>query len=467
MACASAARAPSRAPTGTSGGAAIGRAPAQRYRALRTTHIYASSAAGQAGGHRPAHSQAARSARGAGASDNAGGGGGGLLRRLLVSGIGAAALLAVATVPQPASAAVDTSSSVFGFGGSAAATVRPAFLEDKEPLPPPGLNPQEQATIALFRENTPAVVNIANIAAVRNYYSLDVMKIPQGQGSGFIWDSNGHLVTNYHVIRNAVEVQVALIDQSVFKAKVVGVDPTKDIAVLQLEAPESVIRNLKPVTLGSSSNLAVGQQVFAIGNPFGLDHTLTSGIISGLNRELGSSLRGVIQTDAAINPGNSGGVLLDSRGRLIGINTAIADPSGRGANAGVGFAIPIDSARGLVEQILKYGRVVRPVIGITIAPPQALRNMGIEGVLVLDVPPGGPASKAGMLGISRDATGRLVLGDVIVGVNGRPVHREGDLFDVLDSCKVGDRVRVEVLRRGKERRTLEVVLTERAPERLE
>eukprot|EP00887_Chlorella_sp_A99_P005565 scaffold1.g5565.t1 len=316
------------------------------------------------------------------------------------------------------------------------------------PLPAASeLSPDELATVQLFKENTPAV----------------------GQGSGFVWDTKGHIVTNAHVIRGAAEVQVALIDQQVFPAKIIGGDVSKDIAVLQLEAPKEVLAQLKPITLGASSNLAVGQRVYAIGNPFGLDHTLTSGIISGLNRELssggaGPSLRNVIQTDAAINPGNSGGVLLDSKGRLIGINTAIADPSGRGGFSGVGFAIPIDTVKGLVEQILTYGRVVRPVLGINLAPPQALRQLGLQGVLVLDVPPGTPATKAGIEGLRRDGYGRLTVGDVIIGMNGKQVRNEADLFNILDDCKVGDAVKLDLLRHGRERKTVSVVLAERQPE---
>lgn len=274
------------------------------------------------------------------------------------------------------------------------------------------------------------------------------------------FDRAGHIVTNAHVVRGAYEVRVSLIDQSVYKAKLVGKDDTKDIAVLQVIAPEDVVKQLRPIDLGSSSSLFVGQKVFAIGNPFGLDHTLTSGIISGLNRELadpsGVGLRNVIQTDAAINPGNSGGPLLNSKGKLIGINTAIASPSG--AFNGVGFAIPVDSVKGLVEQILTYGRVVRPVLGITIAPPQALRQLNLEGVLVLDVPDGSPAFKAGMTGIRRDGFGRIVIGDVIVGLNGQKIRSEGELFDALDRCKVGQKVTVDILRRGTERMTLTVTL---------
>lgn len=402
---------------------------------------------------------------------------------LLLSGATTAALLAASIYPKPAEAFNGPFGGLFGGNGAqmaappapAAAVMDavPATMENKTPMPNlADLTTDEVLAIDLFRNNTPCVVNIANIANARHYYSTDVMKIPQGQGSGFVWDSNGHIVTNYHVIRGASEVQVSLIDQSTYPAKMIGGDPSKDVAVLQLQAPPEVLAELKPVIVGQSSGLAVGQKVFAIGNPFGLDHTMTSGIVSGLNRELntgygGGVLRNVIQSDAVTNPGNSGGPLLDSRGRLIGINTAIADPTGKGSSSGIGFAIPIDTVRGLVEQILKYGRVVRPVLGITIAPPQALRQMGLEGVLVLDVPPGTPADKAGLQGIVRDGFGRLVIGDVIVAMKGKPVKKEVDLFDILDGCKVGEAVQVEVLRGGKKRMTLTVQLAERQPEMTE
>lgn len=216
------------------------------------------------------------------------------------------------------------------------------------------LSADELASVWLFRGATPSVVNIANLVSIRGqgYNSMDAMRVPQGTGSGFVWNKEGVLVTNYHVVRGAEEIKVALIDSSVWSAKFIAGDPDKDVAVLQLLAPAEVLRALKPVTLGSSAGLQVGQKTYALGNPFGLDHSMSTGIISGLGRELaspnaksynsrGTTLRGIIQTDAAINPGNSGGVLLDSKGRLIGINTAIADPTGKGASSGVGFAIPI------------------------------------------------------------------------------------------------------------------------------
>ena len=383
------------------------------------------------------------------------------IRNVILTSLGAAALAATLTFSPPVISRAEAMS------GPPIAAI-PATMQSKQPLPSGGyLSPEELATVRVFQENTPAVVNISNIIAARTRYSMDVMKIPQGQGSGFIWDTNGHIVTNYHVIRGASEVQVTLIDQTVWKAKIIGGDASKDVAVLALLAPPEVLKNLKPVTLGESSGLFVGQRVLAIGNPFALDHSLSAGIVSGLNRELqtnGPGLRGVIQTDAAINPGNSGGPLLDSRGHLIGINTAIADPSGKGSSSGVGFAVPIDTVKGLVDQILTYGRVVRPVLGVTIAPPQALRQLGLEGVLILDAPKGSPAAKAGLQGISKDNFGRIVIGDVIVGFNNTPIKSEGDLFDQLDKCQVGDKVKLDVLRQGQKKVSLTVTLGERVLE---
>lgn len=314
------------------------------------------------------------------------------------------------------------------------------------------LGPEEVATINVFQRNTPSVVNITNIKAVNSYYSLDVQKLPAGTGSGFIWDQEGHVVTNFHVIKGAAEVKVTLLDQTSYTARVVGADPDKDVAVLQLvDMPAEKVAELKPVELGRSSSLLVGQKVLAIGNPFGLDHTLTQGIISGVGRELnngsGYIIKNVVQTDAAINPGNSGGILLDSKGRVIGINTAIADPTGKGSSSGVGFAIPIDAVQGLVDQILQYGQVIRPVLGITVAPPQVLKQLGQKGVLVLEVPKGTPAEKAGLKSTIRDRKGgSLILGDIVVGIDGNPVENYSDLLNVLDGKRPGDVIEVELLR---------------------
>ncbi|XP_010243027.1 PREDICTED: protease Do-like 1, chloroplastic [Nelumbo nucifera] len=311
---------------------------------------------------------------------------------------------------------------------------------------PRKLQTDELATVRLFQENTPSVVYITNLAARQDAFTLDVLEVPQGSGSGFVWDKDGHIVTNYHVIRGASDLRVTLADQSTYEAKVVGFDQDKDVAVLRIDAPEE---KLRPIPVGVSADLLVGQKVYAIGNPFGLDHTLTTGVISGLRREISSAATGrpiqdVIQTDAAINPGNSGGPLLDSSGSLIGINTAIYSPSG--ASSGVGFSIPVDTVSGIVDQLVKYGKVTRPILGIKFAPDQSVEQLGVSGVLVLDAPPNGPAGKAGLQPTKRDTYGRLILGDIITSVNGKKVTNGTDLYRILDQCKVGDQVIVEVLR---------------------
>lgn len=322
---------------------------------------------------------------------------------------------------------------------------------------PRKLQSDELATVKLFQENTPSVVYITNLATKQDAFTLDVFEVPQGSGSGFVWDKDGHIVTNYHVIRGASDLRVTLADQATYEAKVVGYDRDKDVAVLRIDAPND---KLRPIPVGVSADLLVGQKVFAIGNPFGLDHTLTTGVISGLRREISSAATGrpiqdVIQTDAAINPGNSGGPLLDSSGSLIGINTAIYSPSG--ASSGVGFSIPVDTVSGIVDQLVKYGKVTRPILGIKFAPDQSVEQLGVSGVLVLDAPPDGPAGKAGLKSTKRDAYGRLVLGDIITSVNGQKVTNGSDLYRILDTCKVGDEVMVEVLR-GDHKEKLPVIL---------
>ncbi|KAI8533703.1 hypothetical protein RHMOL_Rhmol10G0029700 [Rhododendron molle] len=311
---------------------------------------------------------------------------------------------------------------------------------------PRKLQSDELATVRLFQDNTPSVVYITNLAARQDVFTLDVLEVPQGSGSGFVWDKEGHIVTNYHVIRGASDVKVTLADQTTYDAKIVGYDQDKDVAVLHVDAPRN---KLRPIPVGVSADLLVGQKVYAIGNPFGLDHTLTTGVISGLRREISSAATGrpiqdVIQTDAAINPGNSGGPLLDSSGNLIGINTAIYSPSG--ASSGVGFSIPVDTVGGIVDQLVKFGKVTRPILGIKFAPDQSVEQLGVSGVLVLDAPPNGPAGKAGLLPTKRDAYGRLILGDIITSVNGKKVTNGSDLYRILDQCKVGEKVIVEVLR---------------------
>ncbi|KAG7670737.1 hypothetical protein KSW81_004171 [Nannochloris sp. 'desiccata'] len=332
----------------------------------------------------------------------------------------------------------------------------PASLEF---LPPPvfastRLTSDETSTIQLFNRNTPSVVFITNLATRRDAFTLNNLEVPQGAGSGFVWDTNGHILTNYHVIRGASEVRITLSGGSDYAATVVGVDEDRDVAVLKIDTKGNAkdAQLLKPLQLGTSSDLQVGQRVFAIGNPFGLDHTLTTGVISGVQREISSGntgrpIEGIIQTDAAINPGNSGGPLLDSSGSVIGINTAIFSPSG--ANAGVGFAIPVDLVKNSAEQIVQFGRVVRPIMGISFAPDAAVEQLGVTGVLVLDAREGGPASKAGVHGTTRDEYGRLVLGDIILSVDGKKVKTASDLYRALDKSNIGDSLDVELLRGDK------------------
>mmetsp|Transcript_29200 Transcript_29200/g.52203 ORF Transcript_29200/g.52203 Transcript_29200/m.52203 type:complete len:445 (-) Transcript_29200:210-1544(-) len=313
------------------------------------------------------------------------------------------------------------------------------------------LTQEEQLTVNLFNRNTPSVVNVTNLSASRqDAFTLDVTEVPIGTGSGFVWDKEGRIVTNYHVIDGAQDLMVTLQGGAEYRVKVVGVDPDKDIAVLEvILGKEDEKPDLQPVDIGNSSDLVVGQKVFAIGNPFGLDHTLTTGVISGLGREINSGISGrpiqdIIQTDAAINPGNSGGPLLDSAGNLIGINTAIF--SATGTSSGIGFAIPVDAVQSSAQQIIQYGKVTRPVIGISFAPDQASAQLGVQGILVLDAREGGPAWKAGIKGTTRDDYGRLVIGDIIVKVNGKRVIRGSDLYKVLDKQRVGDALDLEVLR---------------------
>jgi S1-C subfamily serine protease len=285
--------------------------------------------------------------------------------------------------------------------------------------------------------------------------NLDILQIPQGTGSGFIWDEKGHIVTNFHVMQEADAARVTLADQSSWKARLVGAYPDKDLAVLVIDAPNN---RLQPMPLGTSHDLQVGQKVFAIGNPFGLDRTLTTGVISALGREIESvtrrRIREVIQTDAAINPGNSGGPLLDSAGRLIGVNTAIFSPSG--AYAGIGFAIPSDEVARVVPQIIKHGEVIRPGLGIQVAPDQLTRQLNLKGVLVIGVRAGGPAANAGLRPTQRIETGHIRLGDLIVAVNREPVNSADDLLDILEKHRVGSAVEVVFLREGKE---LKVTIT--------
>lgn len=306
----------------------------------------------------------------------------------------------------------------------------------------------EKSTIKIFRSASPSVVYITSIELRRGLFSLNVQEIPKGTGSGFIWDKEGRIVTNYHVIRDSSQVHVTLADNTTWKASLVGAAPDKDIAVLQISAPES---QLTSIALGDSSDLIVGQKVFAIGNPFGLDHTLTSGIVSALDREIksanGMTIQGVIQTDAAINPGNSGGPLLDSAGRMIGMNTAIYSPSG--TYAGIGFAVPVDEINRVVAQLIKHGRLIRPGLGVTVANERLASRLGIKGVLIVKVEEESPADKAGLRGVRRFRD-ELVLGDVIVSIKGVPVTNYNELRQELDKHKPGDEVALKIIREGRE-----------------
>jgi S1-C subfamily serine protease len=306
----------------------------------------------------------------------------------------------------------------------------------------------EQATIELFRQASRSVVFITTTVVRQNGYSFnpDPTEIPRGSGSGFLWDEQGHVVTNFHVIQGANAAKVTLADQSSWDAVLVGAEPNKDVAVLKINADAD---RLPPLPIGTSNDLLVGQKVFAIGSPFGLDQTLTTGVISGLGREIESvtqhPIKGVIQTDAAINPGNSGGPLLDSAGRLIGVNTAIYSPSG--AYAGIGFAVPVDIVNRVVPQLLRHGKVVRPGLGVSIAGEQLATRLGIDGVLVIQVQPDSAADKAGVQPTQVEG-GEVTLGDIIVGIDDTKIKSASDLYGVLDEHKVGDRIALKVLRHG-------------------
>ncbi len=320
------------------------------------------------------------------------------------------------------------------------------------------LTQQEQRDINVFRERSPSVAYISNIALRRAYFSLDVFEIPQGTGTGFVWDDQGHIVTNFHVIQDGDRFKVTLGDEE-FDARRVGVAPRKDLAVLRIDAPG---RDLRPIPLGLSASLVVGQRVLAIGNPFGLDQSLTVGVVSALGRELNSPagfpIRDVIQTDAAINPGNSGGPLLDSAGRLIGVNTAIYSPSG--TSAGIGFAVPVDTITKLVPQLIEHGRPVQPGIGVELVEDRLAARVGVQGVIVRQVSRGGPADRAGIVGLQQSRRG-VTLGDVIVAVNDQPVSSLQDLVLAFEDIGVGGEARL-MLERSRQQRvaTLRLVAVE-------
>ena len=315
----------------------------------------------------------------------------------------------------------------------------------------------ELANIDLFRRLAPSVVHITTLATERDFFNRAVQQVPRGTGTGFVWDAAGHIVTNFHVIQEGSGARVTLLDQSTWPAKLVGAFPDRDLAVLKIDAPAS---KLPPMPIGSSRDLQVGQRVLAIGNPFGLDQTLTTGIVSALNREIESfnnrTIRGVVQTDAAINPGNSGGPLLDSAGRLIGVNTQIASPSG--ASAGIGFAIPVDEVNRVVPRLIRDGRITRPALGIGAGSGQMQRALRLpDGVALVQVNPNGPGAKAGLQPFSRARDGSVVAGDVITAVNGEPVTSLDDMLTALEKRQPGDTVQLSVWRAGKVRQAAAVL----------
>ncbi len=337
-----------------------------------------------------------------------------------------------------------------------------------------GLNPQaqprvvtprgslselEDSNIAIYEKVSPSLVQVTNLSEQRgNWFSLDVQEVPKGVGSGFVWDKQGHIVTNYHVVEGADAAQVTLADHATYNARQIWAYPDQDIVVLWISAPQD---KLQPILIGTSHDLKVGQITYALGDPFGLDQTMTVGIVSALGRTIesgnGRTISGVIQTSAAINPGNSGGPLLDSAGRLIGMNTAILSPSG--AFAGIGFAIPVDDINRVVPQLIQHGKVVRPRLGVQLAADEFARQLGVEqGALIVKVTPGSAAAAAGLRGTERNQAGKIQLGDVIVAIDGKPVNNGEDLHKALRDYKVGDTVTLTIVR-DERRQDVKVTLT--------
>ena len=333
----------------------------------------------------------------------------------------------------------------FSYAGFAPAAPRP--ITPRGPL-----TPEEKGNIAVFESAKGSVVYISTSEQVLNYRTLSVQTVPYGTGSGFIWDSAGHVVTNLHVIAEASEATVRLADGKDYTATLIGVSRTHDIAVLQIHIPASTA---VPIPIGTSHDLQVGQKVYAIGNPFGLDWTLTTGIVSALDRSLsgenGVLIQHLVQTDAAINPGNSGGPLLDSAGRLIGMNTAIYSPSG--ASAGVGFAVPVDMVNRVVPELIAKGHYASPSLGIQTDEKLSraiARQLGVQGAAILSVLPGGPAAQVGLHGARFGRRNAIFAGDVIVALNGKPVDSVARLLALLDDCKAGEVVKLTVWRDGKQ-----------------
>ena len=307
------------------------------------------------------------------------------------------------------------------------------------------LTNDEQNNISVFKSASPSVVFVTNTQLRRQRFSLNVMEIPRGSGTGFVWDESGLIVTNFHVVQGANKITIELQSNESYQATVVGSAPEKDIALLRIDAPNE---DLQPLPLGDSTSLAVGRKVLAIGNPFALDTTLTVGVVSALGREIKSitnrTIKNVIQTDAAINPGNSGGPLLNSNGELVGVNTAIYSPTG--ASAGIGFAIPVNAVKVIIPQLIEHGKLIRPVLGIETLTDYWTRRLRVKGVAILSVREGLPAAKAGMIGVREDRRGKIHLGDVIIAINGQNVINEDSLLNQLEQFSPGDNVKVTTLK---------------------
>ncbi|HYE64740.1 MAG TPA: trypsin-like peptidase domain-containing protein [Pyrinomonadaceae bacterium] len=362
----------------------------------------------------------------------------------LLSGLFAAGLVAC----------MDRLSNPFQPSGSAFTETPPSGITD------PSKASDEQNNIEVYKAISPGVAFITTTTYRQDFFGM--VEEGQGSGSGSVIDDQGHILTNYHVIEGVQKLTVSLGADKNYPARPIGGDPDTDLAVIKIEAPRD---QLTVVPLGDSDKLVVGQKVLAIGNPFGLDRTLTTGVISGLQRPIRARnnrpIEGAIQTDASINPGNSGGPLLDSRGRMIGINSQILSPSG--ASAGVGFAVPVNIAKRVVPQLIRNGRVLRPKLGIGTRDVRDLRDQVrlpvSEGVIIINVAPGGAAEAAGLRGLMQTEDGEVILGDIIMAIEGEKVGNSDDLYRILDKHQIGDIVRVEVVR-GNGRVTVPVRLIE-------
>lgn len=314
----------------------------------------------------------------------------------------------------------------------------------------PGFTEDEKNTIEVVKQNVNSVVFIINVQIVENYF-YGRHTVAKGTGTGFIWDETGHIVTNYHVVEGGDRFIITCPDQRNLEAKLIGSEPAKDIAVLQVQGGKERFIPIKP---GSSKDLLVGQKVIAIGNPFGFDHTVTTGIVSALGRSMVGygdvTIKNMVQTDASINPGNSGGPLLNSDGELIGMNTMIYSKTG--TYSGIGFAVPVDTVKKIVPQVIKYGKVIRPGIGVSFLADKYAKRFNIKGVIIVEVPENSRAARAGIKGIQRDRYGRLYFGDILTGIDDIKITSYDDLYNALDNYQIGQKVTLTLLNRGTSRK---------------